>query len=151
MVPEKLLYIVCTVTMSRYFLEKRNIPNPRETFFVTAEICSSQLGRLSTITPRYFIISTMETFSSPTTKEGFATSSSLISFSRFLLLTTRLCVLATFRDNLLRSQDLRLLRSSLTQSLICVTESDKNIRLGSSAYILTSQCFICRWRSLIHI
>ena len=97
----KLLYIFCTVTMGRYFLEKRNIPKPRETFFVTAEICSSQLKCLSTITPRYLIFSTMETFASPTTKGGFATLSSFISFSRFLLPTTRLCVLATFRDNLL--------------------------------------------------
>ena len=52
----KLLYIFCTVTMCRYFLEKRNIPNPRETFFVTAEICSFQLRCLSTITPKVLYI-----------------------------------------------------------------------------------------------
>ena len=52
----RLLYIFYTVTMGRYFLEKRNIPNPRETFFVTAEICSAQLRCLSTITPKVFYI-----------------------------------------------------------------------------------------------
>ena len=78
------------------------------------------------------MFSTMETFSSPTTKEGFATLSSLISFSHFLLQITRLCVFATLRDNLLAcNQDFRLLRSTLGQSLICVIEADEKVRLVS--------------------
>ena len=127
--------------MGKYCLEKRNIPSPCETFFITSEICSSQLKNLSTITPRYFVSSTMETLSSPTVKEGFATLSSLMSFSRFLLPITKLCVLATLRDNLL----------ACNQDFYGGPQvSRQNILSRNKTFFLTVKLFFSRQNFLSH-
>ena len=99
----------CTVAMGRYFFEKRNTTSPLETFLVTAGKLFVPALVLINNNPEVFNISTVEIFSSPMKKEGFATLLSIKSLSRFLLPITRQCVLATPReDNLLAcGQDFR--------------------------------------------
>lgn len=77
--------------MGKNCLEKRSIPCPRETFFISAEFRSFQLKNLSTNTLIYFVFSSMETGYSSTMKKAFAILSSLLSFGRFLLPITELC------------------------------------------------------------